>query len=181
MRIRTQVTRRVRILSSGESKMAEPDPVNIPEKTVPLPPYHIDPFSPVMFASPSLVPTKEQEDAVRQVLLLTSSDSRFAQKAADSLRLILLGTPTEPPVIPVLNSVEPNSGTVGQSNLKVKCKGTGFNTGSVIHVNGNPMVTQFVSVTEISTNLNLTNPGVFEFVVRSDAGVLSAPKPFTVT
>lgn len=161
--------------------MPEPEPVDLGSVSVPLPPFHRDPFNPVLFAEVTPhVSTEEQDRLLTEILLLSSSDSRFAQKALAAIKLVLAGGAINAPP-PVVTSLEPATGAVGATNLKVKCKGTGFDPTCVIHINGNAMPTTFVSATEVNTNVNLTTAGTFQVVVRNGAGVLSNSMTFIVT
>lgn len=161
--------------------MAEIELVPEANMHVVLPTFTRDPFAPILLASPPLVTTEEQDTALRVILALTSSDTRFAQKAYDAIKLILSGGSLTS--VPVLNTVEPPSGIVGTSNLKMKCKGTSFDSTCTILMNGVAMPTSFTSATEISTDLNLigATPEVRTVVVRNGLGVTSQSRTFTVT
>lgn len=145
-----------------------------------IPAFHNDPFSPVLYASTPVEITREQEDAIRTVLLLSSSDTRFAQKAADSLRLILGGGLTAARI----TSLEPASKPINSPSFKLKCKGTDFVAGSIIYVNGNPMPTTFTSATEVSTDVSLVGiitPTQYPVNVKLPNGVVTNTMMFTVT
>lgn len=147
-------------------------------------PFRNEPFAPILFASTPVEISREQEDAIRQVLLLASSDTRFAQKAADALRIILLGGSVPGIQVPVIISVEPPSKVQGSPSFKLKTKGTGFVQGYTIYVNGNPMPTTFVSETELNTDISLvgiTGPKTYPVNVRTISGILSNTVNFTVT
>ena len=125
--------------------------------------------------------TKEQEDSLRQVLSLTSSDSRFAEKAYEAIKGILS---SDSPLTeaPVLNTVEPAQGTVGAINLKVKCKGSKFDTSCKIYMNNLVQATTFVSDKEIFMTISLVgaSPGGRSIVVRNGKGAASESRTFTV-
>lgn len=152
-----------------------------------LPSFYNDPFNPLLFDvnTQAVTITVEQENLVRQVLLLSSSDTRFAQKAADALRVILLGGATGAPVIPPnISSLEPSTKPVGSPTFKLKTKGTGFKATDVIHVNGNAVTTLYVSATELNTDVSLvsvTQPTTIPVTVRTAEGVLSNTVILTVT
>lgn len=123
--------------------------------------------------------TKEQEDSLRQVLSLTSSDSRFAEKAYEAIRAILSSDAVD---APVLNTVEPAQGTVGAINLKVKCKGSKFDTSCKIYMNNLVQATTFVSDKEIFMTISLVgaSPGGRSIVVRNGKGAASESRTFSV-
>lgn len=149
-----------------------------------IPPFRNDPYSPILFASPPVEISREQEDAIRAVLLLASSDTRFAQKAADALRVILLGGSVPGIQPPVITSLEPANKVQESPSFKLKTKGTGFSQGHVIHVNGNPMPTTYISATELNTDISLvgvTGPKTYPVNVRTISGILSNTVDFTVT
>lgn len=125
--------------------------------------------------------TKEQEDSLRHVLALTSSDSRFAEKAYEAIKGIL-SSDSSLTEAPVLNTVEPAQGTVGAINLKVKCKGSKFDTSCKIYMNNLVQATTFVSDKEIFMTISLVgaSPGGRSIVVRNGAGAASESRTFTV-
>lgn len=140
-----------------------------------------DPFAPVLYASEPLVISAEQERAVRNLLLLTSSDTNFAQKAADALRIILSGG-INGGIVPVLVTLEPTTGVINAANLKIKCKGTDFQAGATVYVNGNPLPTTFVSATEVTITVTLpATAQTLSILVRNPTGATSNLRQFTVT
>ena len=146
-----------------------------------IPPVVIDPFNPVLFDSPSVEMTKEQEDAVRSVLLLISSDTNFAQRGASALRAILLaGTTT----LPFINSINPPNRKVGSPSFKLTVLGSGFVVGSTILIDGNPVTTLFVSPTEVNTTISLagvTVPKSYAINVKTPIGLVSNTVAFNAT
>lgn len=150
-----------------------------------IPPFRNDPLNPLLLdpSSRAVEISIEQERLIRDVLLLASSDTRFAQKAADALRVILgLNGGTVPVVGPVISSLEPTSKPINSPSFKLKTKGTGFGAGSVIYVNGNAMPTTVTSATELSTDV--TTSGIattYPVNVRAVNGLVSNTVIFTVT
>jgi hypothetical protein len=142
-------------------------------------PEHVDPFTPSLRAPfTPYVLTDEQERLVIEVLGLTSSDSRFAQKALIAIRLILSGGSI------LITSLEPTSGLTGTVNVKVKCKGSGFDSTCIIYINGVAQTTTFTSPIEVSCDVNLVGVPVGtirQFTVRNSKGEVSNSMPFTVT
>lgn len=152
-----------------------------------IPPFRNDPFNPLLLepSSHAVEISTEQERLIREVLLLASSDTRFAQKAADALRMILgISGGQVPTVSPVITSVEPASKPVNSPSFKLKTKGTGYTSGAVIYVNGNAMPTAFISPTELNTDVSLvgvTTPITYPVNVRAVNGLVSNTMIFTVT
>lgn len=147
----------------------------------PLENVFVDPFAPVLLASEPLVISAEQERAVRNLLLLTSSDTDFAQKAATALRIIL-GGGVNGGIVPVLVSLEPTTGIINAANFKIKAKGTDLQAGCTIYINGNPMPTTFTSATEVFTTVTLpATPQTLNILVRNPTGAISNSRTFTVT
>lgn len=167
--------------------MAEVEPlpelevgVHIPAMR-PLSGVFADPFAPVLYASEPLVISAEQELAIRNLLLLTSSDTDFAQKAATALRIIL-GGGINGGIVPVLVTLEPTTGVINAANLKIKCKGTDFQPGATVYVNGNPLPTTFVSATEVTITVTLpATAQTLNVLVRNPTGAVSNSRSFTVT
>jgi hypothetical protein len=154
-----------------------------PDLTVPrvIPPFVREPFTPVLFASPPVSITEEQGRAIQEILALSSSDSRFAQKAFAAIKLVLSGGSLT--TIPVILSVEPASKVTGSPSFKLKAKGTGFDPTCTIYINGNAVLTAYVSATELNTDISLVGvaPTVWPVTVRNTLGVVSNSKTFTVT
>ena len=156
------------------------------ETAHPVPVFYNDPFNPMLFDknTKAVTITFEQEDLVRKVLLLSSSDSRFAQKAADALRIILLGGAASGPApVPTLTGLQPPQRQAGTSgNLKVI--GTNFNQTSIVFVNGNQIVTLFTSATELTCTINLAGVSTgtqLPVVVQNSDGLVSNTLIFNVT
>lgn len=145
---------------------------------------HADPFVPVLRNSVTpFVSTEEQDVLISNVLALSSSDSRFAQKAIAAIRLILAGGSLSP-IPPTITSLEPNTKPAGSAMFKLKCKGSGFDATCVIYVNDVVRTTTFTSSVEVSTDISLVGvvgANVYPVVVRNGAGVTSNTMTFTVT
>lgn len=147
---------------------------------------HTDPFSPVLRnAVTPHAATEEQERLIVDVLNLSSSDSRFAQKANAAIRLILAGGSLSP-IPPVITSLSPATGVAGSPPppLKVRVLGSGFDATCKIYVNDLLVNTTFVSPAEVFTNVALsgiTGANVWPVVVRNGAGVTSNTAVFTIT
>lgn len=145
-----------------------------------IPSFRNDPYAPILFASPPVVISREQEDAVRTLLLLTSSDTRFAQKAADGLRLILAGGVY---ILPTITSIQPSSAPTGTTGITFNVNGEGFEPGSVILINGNEMPTTVVNANKVTTPLNLQGvpAGKYNINVKTPKSLVSNVIQFTVT
>ena len=149
----------------------------------PMPVYHNDPHNPVLRDPETKIATitVEQEGLIRQVLLLASSDTRFAQKAAEAIRAIMTTGSTN---LPVITSIEPASKPIGSTQFKLKTKGTGFSQLDTIYVNGNAVPTLYVSATELNTDVSLASvsePASYPVAVMSGSGVVSNSMLFQAT
>lgn len=146
---------------------------------------HIDPFMPTLRNSVDpYVSTEEQDRLISDVLNLSSSDSRFAQKAGAAIRLILAGGSLSP-IPPNITSLSPSTGVAGSTPppLKLRVLGSGFDATCRIFVNDLQANTTFVSPGELFTNILLPTTGanVWPVVVRNGAGVMSNTVTFTIT
>jgi hypothetical protein len=138
---------------------------------------HPDPFSAVLLSSPPLVVTEEQSRYIREVLDISCSDSKFAEKAYTAITRILSGGSIE---APTLTSVNPSTGMT-LTSVTITAMGTNFTPGSKIVVSGVEQETTFVSETELNALVALGEEGVLPVAVLTDAGVLTDSVPFTVT
>lgn len=146
-----------------------------------LRPLYQDPFAPVLFNSVPLVVTDEQKMYVREVLETACSDSKFAQKAYDSIHRILTGGSVKPPII---SSLTPNSAEIGDPSFTIHVHGTNFKNTDKIIFAGQEEPTTFVGPTELTTGVNMSvwlGPDVLPVHVQSAEGVLSNPMNFTFT
>lgn len=114
---------------------------------------HSDPFRPVMRSSPALLVTAEQRQLVREVLALTSSDSRFAQKAFESIEYILTAGTY---MFPAITSITPNGAVGGSPPFTMRVLGSGFGIGSVIVFSGVQQVTTRVSDAELTATIDVS-------------------------
>lgn len=140
-----------------------------------------DPFGAVLLNSPALPVTDEQKNLVREVLDISSSDSRFAEKAYIAITRILTGGSV---VVPKVTSLTPNSAEVGDPSFLLHVHGTGFTSGSIIMFNGGEEPTTFVGPTELTTQVDMTTvagPAVVPVAVLSTDGVLSDSMNFAFT
>lgn len=130
---------------------------------------HPEPFNPVLLASPVLPVTEEQKNLVRDVLNLSSSDSRFSEKAYIAIERVLTGGSVIPPVIVGL---VPPTVKVGTTNVLLRVQGTGFLNTSVIVANGLiDQVTTYVSPTEVTciiSGVDVHGPVTVQVGVRND-------------
>jgi hypothetical protein len=140
---------------------------------------YTDPFNAVLTSSPPLVVTDEQKRYVKAVLDVSSSDSKFAQKAYDAMVHILTGGSV---VTPIVTSLVPNSAVLGSPSFTLHVRGTGFKVGSIIVFAGVEEPTTHVSDTELTTGVDMSvwlGPDALPVLVKSPDGVLSAPMTFT--
>ena len=134
-------------------------------------PVYTDPFSGELVTPNPLNVTDEQKDLIRQILDLSSSDSRFALKAYLAIMKILLGED----ITPVILSLDPTEGNSGVSNLALTVHGTDFEAGSRVQQAGVVIPTSFVDDTELTATVNLSGaaPGVIAISVRNSNGLTS--------
>jgi len=149
----------------------------------PVPAFHNDPYNPTLFSpnSKSLDVSGEQERLIREVHMLGSSDTRFAQKMSDAVLHILRAGYVETPFI---ESISPTSQPVSTPPFQLSVTGSGFNETSTIYVNGEPVTTNRVSDTNLTTEVDLTlvtEPTSYAVLVHQDGGVLSNNVALEVT
>jgi hypothetical protein len=143
---------------------------------------HLDPFKPVLLSATStpLVVNDERSTYIRAILDKACSDSRFAQKAYDSILLVLTAGQTLPPVV---TSLSPNNAKIGDQTFDIHVMGTGFNSHSRIIFAGQVEPTTLVSPTELTTGVNMDmwlGPDVLPVQVQdSSTGVVSNSMDFT--
>lgn len=138
---------------------------------------HFDPFEPVLLDSPTLTITGEQDIYIKEILRLACSDSRFAEKAYNSIYRVLTGTPFVPAVI---TSIEPTTAIVG-SPVALVVTGTGFTVSSVVVVAGIEQNTTYVSPTELQATFTSADTASVVPVHVEESGVASDPVDFTTT
>lgn len=139
-----------------------------------------DALRPVLRSSPPLPVTIEQDDAIKRVLLLCASDAKFADKAADALKIILHGGINEGLTIA---SISPAISATGTVTVNLTVTGTKFDASCVIMLNGSALPTSFISATELKASFSLTGvlPGQLPVSVRNAQNVESNAVAFTVT
>ena len=94
-------------------------------------------------------------------------------------------TPAVSNPLPVLTNITPTSATEGDPDLVLTATGTDFISTSTIDWNGTPLVTTYVSATELTATIpaaNLTTAGTANVTVTSPApgGGTSDPQVFTI-
>lgn len=138
---------------------------------------HVDPFAPVLYASQALELSAEQDELIQKVLKVASSDSAFATKSYEAIRRILTAGVS---VVPTISSLSPDNAMTG-TPVTLTVNGTNFTATSKINVNGNEQVTNFVSDTSLSTEMDLTGVAKGNYpVVVTDGDLISSPKMFKV-
>ena len=145
-----------------------------------LRPHYVDPFNPLLLKSEKLDVSIEQKLLIHEVLMKSSSDSRFAEKAYESIIVILTAGPTP---IPEVTSLTPNTAVVGDPSFDVHVHGKNFHDGSVIVFNGIEEPTMLVSDTEVKTGVDMsiwTTADTVQIGVAND-GVQSNLMDFTFT
>jgi len=139
-----------------------------------------DPFNAVLLNSPSLQVTAEQNQYIKDVLMIGASDSKFAEKMYHALAIILTAGSVAPPVV---GSLDPTTVELGQPSFTLRVIGTGFTPFSTIVFNGYDELTVFVSDTELTTGVNMPlwqAPVVVPVKVKTGS-VVSDPVDFSFT
>jgi hypothetical protein len=112
-----------------------------------------DPFLAQLLNSPPLEVTLEQKNYIREILEVSCSDSRFAEKAYLAIeRVLTSGIVTSPKV----DSLDPSSVELGSPSFDIHVMGSGFTPESVIVFNGYEEPTVFVSDSELTTGVNMS-------------------------
>lgn len=140
-----------------------------------------DPFNAVLTSADSkpLAPSAEQLGYIQAVLDIASSDSRFAQKAYDAIKLILMSGQAKIPNIALLT---PNSAEIGDPNFTLHVHGVNLVAGSVIIFAGQEEPTTHVSDSELTTGVNMSvwlGADTVPVMVQSPNGILSNESTFT--
>ena len=141
---------------------------------------HRDPFNASLLVSPPLDVTDEQKAYLWEICQISSSDSKFAQKAYEAILHVLTAGVAEAPVI---TSLTPATAAIGDAAFTLSVIGTGFTPTSVISFNGLDEPTTFVSPTEVSTGVDMS-VWLAEAVVPvtvTNGDVVSDPMDFTFT
>lgn len=98
------------------------------------------------------------------------------------------GTDPAPPIpmdepLPVLDSIDPTEAAIGDADLTLTCRGSGFTLKSRIYFNNGEEPTTFVSETELTTTVRpstASTPGSYPVQVRSSTAK-SGDQMFTFT
>lgn len=86
-----------------------------------------------------------------------------------------------PPPAPVLASIAPTTGVAGATNVTITATGLNFTATSVVRWNATPLVTTFVSPTQLTAVVpTLPAAGTYQVSVTDSTGT-SANRTFTVT
>lgn len=144
-------------------------------------PLYRDPFNPVLLSADSkpLTPSAEQLGYIQAVLDIASSDSRFAQKAYDAIKLILLSGQAK---VPLVTSLVPGTAEIGDPSFTLHVRGSNLVAGSVIIFAGQEEPTTHVSDSELTTGVNMAvwlGADTVPVMVQSPNGILSNESTFT--
>jgi hypothetical protein len=140
---------------------------------------YMDPFAPVLFNSPPLNITIEQQEYIKDILRKACSDSRFVEKSYRAIMAVLTLGNTEPPII---TSLSPNSATIGEPAFDIHVHGSGFDQNSRILFNQIEEPTTMVSPNELTTGINMplwTAPATVPVSVMNSNGLASQAQNFT--
>lgn len=144
-------------------------------------PFYQDAFSPVLFNSPPLNVTLEQQRYIKEILETACSDSRFAEKAYVAIWYVLTHGNTPAPEV---TSLTPNSVVLGSPDFTIHVRGSNFTQTDKIVFAGQEEPTTFVSPTELTTGVNMSvwvGPDAVPVLVQSANGVMSSSQTFTFT
>jgi hypothetical protein len=139
---------------------------------------YLDPFAPVLYNSPSLNVTIEQQEYIKDILRKACSDSRFVEKAYAAIVVVLTQGNTKLPTVSMLN---PSTVTIGSPYFDIHVHGSNFTDTSKILFNGLEEPTTFVSSSELTTGVNMplwTAPATVPVSVQNVNGSMSAPLMF---
>lgn len=137
-----------------------------------------DAFNPTLYSSPPLNVSAEQLSYIQRVIEISSSDSKFAEKAFRSILRILTGGNTP---LPEVTSLSPNSATIGDASFTISVMGKGFDANTKIVFAGQEEPTTLVSPTEVTTGVNMdvwVGPDTVQVGVMNGDGVPSNTMPF---
>jgi hypothetical protein len=144
-------------------------------------PVYMDPHRPVLLNSQALEVSIEQKEYIRYILSLSSSDSRFAQKAADALIYVLTNGPTP---VPHINSINPTTAALGDENFELTVSGEKFDEGAQIVWNGSVEPTTSNGQNELKTMVNMDTAEVAADIpvqVQNPNGTISNIETFKLT
>lgn len=138
-------------------------------------------FTPVLLSSPPLEITLEQKEYIYNILSVSCSDSKFADKAYQAVMHVLTAGPAP---VPVVSSLSPSSAVLGSPSFDLHVLGSQFSPTSVIVFAGHDEPTFFVSDGELTTGVDMSvwnGPDALPVCVRNADGVTSDPLLFTFT
>jgi len=145
-----------------------------------MPLLRTDPFNAVLLNSEPLAVSEEQRSLIKEILDISSSDSRLAEKAYVAIwRVLTVGSVEEP----VVSSLNPGSATIGDPSFTLHVLGTGFNSESLIVWNGSEEPTTYVSATELTTGVDMSTAVVavnIPVAVLNSDGVMSEASTFVI-
>lgn len=151
---------------------------------MPITEVHRDAFRPKFKAgTPTLQVTSEQQLAIREILDICCSDSRFAEKAYVALtQYILMQIPE--PVAPVLTSLTPATLPVASPPFTLTVVGTGFEPTSQLLWNGTPYPAVSVDATQLTASIDVSlqaEPLSYPVKVLNSGGLESNELTFELT
>lgn len=136
-------------------------------------------FDPVLTTPNPLNVNDEQQSLIKQILDVSSSDSRFALKAYIAIMKVLLG---EFP-LPLIVSIDPSEGAAGGDPVEVTITGENFEAASVVLQAGAPILSSYVNPTTLTASILLSGAaeGVLAISVKNPSQLVSNVVNFTVT
>jgi hypothetical protein len=151
---------------------------------VPITEVHRDAFRPRFKAgTPTLQVTPEQQLAIREILDICCSDSRFAEKAYIALTQFILSQVPEP-VAPTLTSLTPATLPVASPPFTLTITGTGFEPTSQLLWNGTPYPAVSVDATQLTASIDVSlqaEPFSYPVKVLNSGGLESNELTFELT
>lgn len=142
---------------------------------------YLDPFAPVLFNSPPLNVTIEQQEYIKDILRKACSDSRFVEKSYRAIMAVLTVGNTKVPAVTMLN---PSTVKIGDPAFDIHVHGSGFTPESKILFNGLEEPTTFISATELTTGVNMPlwqAPATVPVAVQNVNGTTSTSMMFEFT
>lgn len=134
-------------------------------------PAYRDVFEPVLVTPNPLSVSDEQKDFIREILRVSSSDSRFAMKAYGAIMKVLL----DEALVPIIESIDPTEGHAGGSPLAVTITGQNFEPASAVLQAGSQIASTFVNANELNATVLLSGAieGTLAISVRNSTGLTS--------
>lgn len=141
-------------------------------------PVYRDVFEPVLVTPNPLDVSDEQKDFIREILRVSSSDSKFADKAYKAIMVVLL----DEAVTPLIISIDPTEGHAGGGPLSVTITGENFEPSSVVLQAGSQIASSFVNDKELIATVLLSGAieGTLAISVRNSSGLVSNTVTLTV-